>query len=96
MFFSSGDKIVLKNFKNIKDESPNIIDIDTKTGTVRQISKDHDSFSLKNSRTQLFMKVMQTFLPNGYPHSVGENYIRFVTVSNIGAVSFTAMGFLST
>ena len=51
MAFSSGDKIILKNFKNIKDESPNIIDIDTKTGTVRQISKDHDSFSLKNSRT---------------------------------------------
>ena len=32
------NKIVIKNFKNIKDESPNIIDIDNETGEVRQIS----------------------------------------------------------
>lgn len=41
-------KIVIKNFKNIKDESPNIIDIDNETGEVRQISKDHDSLNFKN------------------------------------------------
>jgi len=42
------------------------------------------------------MKVMHTFLPNGYPHTVTDNYFRFATVSNVGAVMFTAMGFLST
>ena len=41
-------KIVIKNFKNSKDESPNVIDIDNETGEVRQISKDHDSISVKN------------------------------------------------
>lgn len=30
--FSGKNKIVIKNFKNIKDESPNIIDIDSITG----------------------------------------------------------------
>ena len=41
-------KIVIKSFKNVKDESPNIIDIDNETGEVRQISKDHDALSFKN------------------------------------------------
>jgi hypothetical protein len=41
-------KIVIKSFKNIKDESPNIIDIDNETGEVRQISEDHDSLNYKN------------------------------------------------
>ena len=41
-------KIVIKNFKNTKDESPNVIDIDNETGEVRQISKDHDSVNIKN------------------------------------------------
>ena len=43
------NKVVIKNFKNIKDESPNIIDIDNETGEVRQISKDHDSLNYKNA-----------------------------------------------
>jgi hypothetical protein len=30
-----GNKIVIKNFKNRSDESPNIIDIDNETGEVR-------------------------------------------------------------
>ena len=42
------NKIVIKNFKNTKDESPNVIDIDNETGEVRQISKDHDSVNIKN------------------------------------------------
>jgi hypothetical protein len=42
------------------------------------------------------MNLMNTFMPNGYPHTVRENYLKFVAVSNIGAISFTAMGFLST
>ena len=45
-------KIVIKNFKNVKDESPNIIDIDNETGEVRQISKDHNSRSFKNYSDQ--------------------------------------------
>jgi len=42
------------------------------------------------------MRFMQTFLPNGYPHTVTPNYIQFVKVSNMGGILFTAMGFLST
>jgi len=45
-------KIVIKNFKNIKDESPNVIDIDNETGEVRQISKDHDRLNFKNFSQQ--------------------------------------------
>jgi len=41
-------KIVIKSFKNVKDESPNVIDIDNETGEVRQISKDHDDWNFKN------------------------------------------------
>jgi hypothetical protein len=47
-------------------------------------------------RQQISLKIMNTFLPNGYPHSVAENYFKFTFVSNIGAISFTAMSFLST
>jgi len=42
------------------------------------------------------MSMMSTFLPNGYPHSVTHNYTKFTVVSNIGAIAFTCMGFLST
>jgi len=28
-------KIVIKNYKNVKDEKPNVIDIDDQTGEVR-------------------------------------------------------------
>jgi len=39
---------------------------------------------------------MTTFLPNDYPKSVGDNYLKFSAVSNIGAVSFSAMSFIGT
>jgi hypothetical protein len=39
---------------------------------------------------------MATFLPNDYPKSVGENYLKFSAVSNIGAISFSAMSFIGT
>ena len=42
------------------------------------------------------VKLMATFLPNDYPNSVGDNYLKFATVSNIGAISFSAMSFIST
>ena len=89
-------KIVIKNYKNIKDSSPNIIDIDNETGEVRQISKDHDKMNLKNMRQQTSMKVMNTFLPNDYPNSVSSNYTKFTVASNVGAIAFTSMSFLST
>jgi hypothetical protein len=52
--------------------------------------------TFKKMRQNSMLKAMHTFLPNGYPHSVSENYIKFVSVSNVGAIMFTAMGFLST
>jgi hypothetical protein len=41
-------------------------------------------------------KLMTTFLPNNYPNSVGDNYLKFAAVSNIGAISFSAMSFIGT
>ena len=41
-------KIVIKNYKNNKDESPNIVDIDKESGKVRQISNDHNLWNFKN------------------------------------------------
>ena len=93
---STDRKIVLKSYKNIKDEYPNIIDINSKTGEVSQISTDHDKLSLSQFHQDSKMKAMNTFLPNGYPHTVTPNYLKFSLVSNIGAISFTTMGFLST
>ena len=75
---------------------PNVIDIDTESGEVRQISSDHDSYSVKNMKSVTRAKMITTFLPNGYPKSVGSDYFRFTMVSNAGAVAFTAMSFLST
>jgi hypothetical protein len=89
-------KIVIKSFKNIKDESPNIIDIDNQTGEVRQISKDHNKLNIKNISQSTNMKIMSTFMPNGYPHSVSNNYKRFTIISCIGSIAFTSMSFIST
>lgn len=89
-------KIVIRNFKNIKDESPNIVDIDTDTGNVRQISTDHNEWNLKNFKQQAKTSFNATFMPSGYPNSVTENYLKFCIISNVGAVGMTAMGFLST
>ena len=41
-------------------------------------------------------KLRTTFLPNDYPNSVGDNYLKFAAVSNIGAISFSAMSFIGT
>ena len=42
------------------------------------------------------IKLMNTFLPNDYPNSVSDNYLKFTTVNNIGAISFSAMSFIGT
>lgn len=63
-------KIVIRNFKNAKDESPNIIDIDTESGEVRQVSTDHDRLSYKNLKNEARTKMITTFLPNGFPETV--------------------------
>lgn len=42
------NKIVMKSYKNIKDDKPNIIDIDRETGKVSQISTDHDVRNFKS------------------------------------------------
>lgn len=86
----------MRNFKNIKDDKPNIIDIDRSTGNVRQISTDHDIKNFQSFKNNALLNVMNTFMPNGYPNSVAKDYMKFVCVSNVGAIAFTAMGFLST
>ena len=44
------NKLLIKNYKNQKDKSPDTIDIDSISGEVRQISKDHDSYNAKNMK----------------------------------------------
>ena len=87
---------MIKSYKNAEDDNPNIIDIDSASGNVKQISTTHDQNSLRSIHRNIGGNLKQTFLPNGYPHSVRENYMRFAVFSNIGAVSFTAMSFIST
>lgn len=76
--------------------SPNIIDIDQETGQVRQISRDHNSLNLTNMKSKAATTFSGTFLPNGYPESVRKGYLAYTILGNLGAISFTAMGFLST
>lgn len=63
---------------------------------MRQISQDHDNINIKNLKSKVKTSFNTTFMPNGYPESVLPGYYKFTLLSNIGAVSFTAMGFLST
>ena len=88
-------KIVIKNFKNKQDESPNIIDIDNETGEVRQISRNHDARTLKTFITDARQNILNTFLPNGYPESVSKQYMTFTLASNVGGVAFIIMNLLS-
>ena len=89
-------KIVIKNYRDRNDQSPNIIDIDNQTGEVRQISHDHDNINVKNMKSKVKTSFNATFLPSGFPESVLPGYYKYTLLSNIGAISFTAMGFLST
>ena len=65
-------KIVIKNFKNRQDESPNIIDIDSESGEVRQISRNHDKRTVFSFIKDAKENMAATFLPNGYPESVSK------------------------
>lgn len=89
-------KIVIKNYANLKDEKPNVIDIDNETGKVRQISHGHDSIDFKSVLLKGKYTFNSTFLPNGYPESVTDNYLRFTWISCIGSMTFMTMGFLTT
>ena len=89
-------KIVIKSFKNMKDESPNIIDIDAETGKVRQISNDHDSVNFKNVSQKALNNFITTFLPNGFPNTVGDQYLKFTALVALEITAFTTMTFIST
>jgi hypothetical protein len=43
----------------------------------------------------MYNGLWDTFLPAGYPHSVGDGYLRFTLYSNLSALAITAMSFLS-
>ena len=89
-------KIIIKNFRNEKDEFPNTIDIDNVSGEVRQISRNHDKVTTRQILADSSHKMVQTFLPNGYPRSVHPNYKQFTIHANLGATAWTTMSFLST
>lgn len=74
--------------------SPNTIEIDRETSKVTVIS-GADRLSLKMIRNKTYIALFETFLPAGYPNSVGEGYLKFSIYNNLSALSITVMSFLS-
>lgn len=74
--------------------SPNTIEIDKETSKVTMISR-HDNRSISLIKNKAYITLFETFLPAGYPNSVGEGYLRFSFYNNFSALCITAMSFLS-
>ena len=91
---NSKGKIVINSFPYDKDPHPTIIQISKDTGKIECITKI-DSRSFKNIKSNISNGVFETFLPAGYPQSVGEGYLKFSIYSNLSALTITAMSFLS-
>jgi len=89
------NRMILKNYKSQKTQEPQIIQIDGETKEA-QLLTPLQSHSLGTLRHSVHEKVMRTFLPADYPHSVTKEYLPFSIYSNISSISITAMTFLST
>lgn len=87
-------KVIIHTFPNEKDMSPNTIEIDRETSKVTVISSA-DRLSLKMIKNKTYIALFETFLPAGYPNSVGEGYFKFSIYNNLSALSITVMSFLS-
>lgn len=74
--------------------SPNTIEIDKDSSKVNVISR-HDRLSWRLIKNKTYITLFETFLPAGYPNSVGEGYLKFSVFNNLSALCITAMSFLS-
>ncbi len=88
-------KYIIQSYPFEKETSPPTLEIDKNTGKVTTITK-HDPVSIKGLKSKVSNGFWDTFLPAGYPHSVGDGYLKFTMYSNISALAITAMSFLST
>ena len=87
--------MILKNFKSVKTQQPQIIQIDAKTKEAKLLTPFQRK-TLQAYRHSARDKLIATFLPADYPDSVTKEYLPFTTYSIISSVSITAMTFLST
>ena len=87
-------KYIIHSFPNEKDTSPSTLEIDKHSGKINVVTA-HDPVSVKQFRSNIYNGFWDTFLPAGYPHSVGNGYLKFTMYSNISALAITAMSFLS-
>jgi len=71
------------------------IQIDGKHKQVTQLTQNNPR-SLREYKERAKDSLIATYLPVDYPDSVTPNYLPFATMSALGAISFTAMHFLST
>lgn len=88
-------KYVIHSFPNDKDSSPSIIEIEKNSGKINRVTQ-HDPVSVKQIKSNIVNGFFDTFLPAGYPNSVGDGYMKFTMYSNLSALAITAMTFLST
>ena len=87
------EKIIIHSFPSDKDPSPHTVEIDRELKKVSVITKHNYSFRQFKKNIQIGFH--ETFLPAGYPNSVGEGYLKFTLYSNFSATSITIMSFLS-
>ena len=87
------EKIVIHSFPSDKDPSPHTVEIDRELKKVSVITKHNYSF--QQFKKNIHIGFHETFLPAGYPNSVGEGYLKFTVYSNLSAISITIMSFLS-
>lgn len=87
---------MLHNFKNTKSKEPQTIQIEplehNRVSWVTEVKRR----SVNDLYADGKEKLAATFLPADYPESVSKEYLPFTIMSNVSAVSITAMSFLST
>jgi hypothetical protein len=88
-------KYIIHSYPFEKDSSPATLEIEKNSGKINTITK-HDPVSIKSFKSKISNGFWDTFLPAGYPNSVGDGYLKFTMYSNISALAITAMSFLST
>jgi hypothetical protein len=88
-------KYIIHSYPFEKDSSPATLEIEKNSGKINTITK-HDPVSIKSFKSKISNGFWDTFLPAGYPNSVGDGYLKFTMYSNISGLAITAMSFLST
>ena len=74
---------------------PKIIEIDKTTGDAKFLTV-YDSLSFSEIWSNIHNNLYETFLPYGYPKTVGSQYLKFSMYSNLSSITLTTMTFLAT